>query len=478
MKLIHSQKALVERLLIVVLIFSGLLVYAIAGSGDVSGDGYITVGDANMVRNYLIGKINLNADQLARADINNDQIVDVADVVNILNRTYITITIDVSPEDASWRLTGPVGFTTIDGAGDRFGANAIANCPVGTYTLHFNPMTDYITPADQTKTGQSGGTIAFTQVYPRVFMPMRSVPAGTFPMGQTHRGDDALYALADEVQHQVTLSAYQIGKFEVTAGQLCTVLNYANLKGYLRNSSGGLYTSGNVYGYGQLLFGFDGYEQIVYSNGLFTWKSRGGYPMENHPMNNVSWYGALAFCNWLSEKEGFTPAYNLKTWSVIFPFTKGYRLPTEAEWERAAAWDGTKHWIYAVTADTIDYQRCSYGGFNPLNLSPPWSCPVGWFNGKMVSPHGNIPTIDSPSPVGCYDMSGNIWEWCYDFYAPYPTTPVTNPIGPATGSQGHCLRGGDWGDSKGSQRTAYRDNIRSQPTRCTNYIGMRLARTP
>jgi len=155
----------------------------------------------------------------------------------------------------------------------------------------------------------------------------------------------------------------------------------------------------------------------------------------------------VAFCNWLSEKEGLTPCYNLSTWALTVPYPNGYRLPTEAEWERAAAWDGSKHWIYGSLSDTLtDNARCNYWGrANPLGLtSYPYTSPVGWFNGTNVSPNGSVQTVNSPSSVGAYDMSGNVWEWCHDWYGSsyYSGGAMTNPVGPGSGGKAAVINKG------------------------------------
>ena len=307
-------------------------------------------------------------------------------------------------------------------------------------------------------------------------IPMVYVPACTFTMGARDDGDDGTYRHSDELpRHEVTLSAYYMGKYEVTNGQYCEVLNWAKSMGYLENSTGGSYTGGDVYKNGNLLLYVDSsYCQIIYS-GSFTWKYRDTYSMVNHPVVLVSWYGSVAFCNWLSEKEGKTPDYNLSTWEMVNKTGGGYRLPTEAEWERAAAWDGSKHWIYGYTSDNGN-NRNRYNHYddlggtdfvNPLGLSDyPYTSPVGWFNGSTQ-------TLNSPSPVGCYDMSGNVWEWCHDWYSStyYQGGAMTNPTGPASGSC-RVRRGGGWGGNAQHCRSAYR--IISYPSGTYADMGFRV----
>jgi len=210
------------------------------------------------------------------------------------------------------------------------------------------------------------------------------------------------------------------------------------------------------------------------------------YPMDDHPVVDVTWYGAVAFCNWLSEIKGLTPCYDMTVanWPLVEapPTSGGYRLPTEAEWERAAGWEPAKHWIYGFLSDTLTGDnRCNYNQktpwVNPLGLTTePYTSPVGWFNGVNISPNGNVPTLDSPSPVGAYDMSGNVWEWCGDWYSwtYYQSGPVTNPTGPATGST-RVARGGGWFHDGSFCRTAGR--FSNYDPGSVNYsFGFRVAR--
>jgi len=216
--------------------------------------------------------------------------------------------------------------------------------------------------------------------------------------------------------------------------------------------------------------------------GNFVWKTRPGIrgeeSMADHPVGNVSWHGAAAFCNWLSEKEGLTPCYDLSTWELAIPFPNGYRLPTEAEWERAAAWDGSRHWIYGYTSDTLaGYARCNYESINPIGFSSePFTSPVGWYNGVNMIPNGATRTVHSVSPVGCYDMTGNIGEWVHDWIGNYSSDPQTNPTGPADGTY-RGVRGGIWQQllwpSRMICRTAMR--ISQLPEDVYAPLGFRLA---
>lgn len=345
---------------------------------------------------------------------------------------------------------------------------------------------------------------------------MLPVPAGSFVMGRADDGDDGLYGYSHELpRHTVILHAYEIGKYPITNEQFCEVLNWALERGYLENSDGSPYTSGSVYTRDTRILGlvpttddpfisFFEVAMIDFAHDSFVpvWRpiphSEFTY-MGDHPAVSVSWYGCLAFSNWLSEMESLTPCYDLDTWELIDAdplttgqqFHSGYRLPTEAEWVRAAGWDGTKNWTYGIQRDSLLYPedagRANFSQilttFSAISVNPvalleaPHTSPVGWFNGINVSPNGGIQTIDSKSPVGAYDMVGNVREWVYDWtsFTYYGESPLVNPTGPTTGTH-KVMHGGSFNTNKEYTRVNNRDA--DLPGDCYFHSGFRLARSP
>ncbi|MFC1736863.1 SUMF1/EgtB/PvdO family nonheme iron enzyme [Candidatus Hydrogenedentota bacterium] len=294
------------------------------------------------------------------------------------------------------------------------------------------------------------------------------VPAGWFVMGKTNVGDDATSPSTDESPlHNVYLDSYAIGKFEITNGEYVEKLNWANSLGRLETADATTVTSN-----GQQLLGISSiYSQISYTGEAFAVADRDGKSMIDHPVLLVTWHGAVAYCNWLSEVNELTPCYDLTTWELIQPIPDGYRLPTEAEWERAAAWGEEKHWIYGFQSDTADAGRGNYSPYNnPLGLTAePFTSSVGYYDGT------NPGTVNSVSSVGCYDMTGNVWEWCQDWYdsSYYSVSPEANPPGPTTRAT-RVLRGGSWSNHYSLARTAERSNY--GPAIISVNYGFRLAR--
>ncbi len=152
------------------------------------------------------------------------------------------------------------------------------------------------------------------------------------------------------------------------------------------------------------------------------------------PVEQVSWIAAVKYCNMRSLKDGLQPCYDLKTLACNFDAT-GYRLPTEAEWE------------YACRAGTT----AAYSFGDDARKLPAYA----WF--KANAGRGTHPVgLKAPNPWGLYDMHGNVWEWCNDFYAEdyYASSPAEDPKGPASGEE-RVLRGGGWSaDASGCRSSA------------------------
>jgi formylglycine-generating enzyme required for sulfatase activity len=299
------------------------------------------------------------------------------------------------------------------------------------------------------------GARGFFRIIPEASVPagFALIPAGEFLMGD--QSDPKVGSSYSELPvHTVNVSAFFMAKYEVTKEEWDAVRTWG-----LNN----------------------GYTDLPAGNG--TYASKGA----NHPVHSINWYAMVKWCNARSQQEGLTPCYTVSgvtyktgqsdpacNWSA-----NGYRLPTEAEWEKAgrggavgknfpwgtdtishsqANYLSTSHRTYDVTPRPPVYVKNYYhptyrvGGF-------PYSSPVGSF---------------APNGYGLYDMAGNMWEWCWDWSGSYAAGSQTDPRGATSGSY-RVKRGGSWENDAFYARCAGRYNS-YYPHGAYSDCGFRLAR--
>jgi formylglycine-generating enzyme required for sulfatase activity len=226
---------------------------------------------------------------------------------------------------------------------------------------------------------------------------MKLIPGGTFQMGSSTGNSNELPV------HQVTVSPFWMDSTEVTQE------DYSLLMGGVNPS-------------------------------IFTGDTR-------RPVERVSWFDAVLYCNKRSQRDGRDTVYTFTSVSgtpgngctglsgLNCDFTKnGYSIPTEAEWEFACRGGSTTTAYY--WGDAFNGAYCWYDG------------------NSSAAPHPVATT--TPSALGLYDMSGNVLEWCHDWYGNYGSADQADPTGPGSGSY-RVLRGGSWNNLSADLRSAYRE---------------------
>jgi formylglycine-generating enzyme required for sulfatase activity len=283
---------------------------------------------------------------------------------------------------------------------------------------------------------------------------MALIPAGSFVMGNATNVFAESEGGSDELpQHTVYVSAFYMDPCEVTKAL------WDEVKAF---------NGGNGYSYS------------------YT----GGGKATNHPVHAVSWYDAVKWCNARSQRDALTPVYytdagftTVYKTGGIDPYANwaanGYRLPTEAEWEKAAR-GGTADTRFPWTdfTNNISWAKANYyghsrefsydldgdsGAYHPTFATggEPYTSPVGYFGTNGYS---------------LYDMAGNVMEWCWDWYDAgyYSSSPGTDPRGPVGAFSQRVLRGGSWGSNASWARVA--DRWVAYPDSADYTFGFRCAR--
>jgi formylglycine-generating enzyme required for sulfatase activity len=286
------------------------------------------------------------------------------------------------------------------------------------------------------------------------------VNGGTFNMGATSE-QGSVYSPDETPVHAVTLNSFYISKYEITNEEYATFLNETGAGSspsdtftvITTTTTSGVTTKDTAT---SIVAYVDEHDWTIYydSTTTKTWQVQSGY--ENYPIMNVSWFGAKAFCEWA-----------------------GGRLPTEAEWEFAAR-GGLSSNGYKYSGSNT----CNEVSWNKIN---DFEC-TERIGGKL------------PNELGLYDMSGNVYEWCYDYYAAYDSAAVSNPLhavllstvvtAPSwTGTiytltktkpsdyvaVTHVVRGGSWYSLQNYNRVSHRSNEKEASSHDYG-VGFRLAR--
>jgi eukaryotic-like serine/threonine-protein kinase len=293
-------------------------------------------------------------------------------------------------------------------------------------------------------------------------MKLALIPVGEFAMGSDASDPDAIdEEKVNGQKHQVRISKpFYLGTTEVTVGQFRQFVEKAkpNFKTEAeRDGKGG--------------YGWNEAEGTFEPDPASTWKSPGFPQDDNHPVVNVSWNDAVAFCNGLSQLEGRKPCYDLE--GGFLKEGNGYRLPTEAEWEFACRAGQTTRYSSGDDPESL----ATVGNVADATVKekyPAWTFAIKARDGYVcTAPVGQF----LANALGLFDMHGNVWEWCADDYDAdyYPKSPTDDPLN-LTKAAGRVYRGGGWGSTSRNCRSAFR--FWNTPDYRSNYLGFRVARAP
>ena len=359
--------------------------------------------------------------------------------------------------DIDFDITGTTSPVTVSLQGSADGGvtwdlplNTLTGAVGANITPGLNLRVTWNAGADwnQQVSTQTKFRLSVTDVPPAVPAGFSLIPAGSYTMGDALDGNQS----SNAPTRTVTVSAFYMAQNLVTKAEWDAVRTWG-----LAN----------------------GYTDLVAGSGKAS----------NHPVQSITWYQMVKWCNARSQQGGFVPVYYTndaqttvyKTGDVNVTNAQakwsanGYRLPTEAEWEKAAR--GGLNSKRFPWGDTISQSQANYyassaysydlsgavNNFHPSYTAGgyPYTSPVGSF---------------AANGYGLYDMAGNVWQWCWDWYGSYNPAVLTDPRGPAASGSVRVLRGGSWSFYDGHCRVAYRNND-YPPNSYDIVVGFRVARS-
>ena len=308
-----------------------------------------------------------------------------------------TVTSTIGGVTADWSLVNASGATVNTASGTSYSFTS-TTYPNGNYTIKATGKTVCNTAFNLTKPYTINTPTSSSLV------EMVSIPGGTFQMGDTRNEGYS----SEKPVHTVTVSGFRMGKYEITQKQ---------------------------------------YQTVIGTNPSFFTNC------DDCPVEMVSWFDAVAFCNALSDREGKQKVYTINGTTVTANLSaNGYRLPTEAEWEYAAGGGSSNRTRFGNGKDIANPTEMNFYGLAAYKEA--YSV-VGEYRAKTIKVGSFI-----PNALGLYDMSGNVWEWCGDWFGDYSSGAQTNPVGAATAATGasRVIRGGSWGTYPGGSRVAARSD--------------------